>query len=141
LIKLHPFESRKAREKLVNSILPDARGHVEIVDGPLEEVMGRAWCGLTVDSSVAVECALSRIPFFLCGWLDFMGMGYLQQYARFGAAEILKSPVEIDQIPQMVANFVPSPETLRNLWCEGEPAKLDEIMFGAQSVRVTPCAC
>jgi hypothetical protein len=142
IVKLHPFESRRARQSLVNSILPrDNLCSVEIVDGmPLEEVMARAWCGLTVDSSVAVECALRKIPFFLCGWLDFMGMGYLQQFARFSVAHILNSPEEIEQIPEMVAAYQFAPATLARLWHAADPTELDEIMFGTREARLAPCA-
>ena len=143
VVKLHPFESRRARQLLVNSILPrEVRDTVEIVDGmPPEEVMARAWCGLTADSSVAVECALREIPFFLCGWLDFMGMGYLQQFARFGVAQVLNSPEEIEQIPAMIAGYQFAPATLDRLWREADPAQLDEIMFRTRQTRLAPCAC
>lgn len=137
VVKLHPFESRRARQALVNSILPrDVQGMVEIVDGrPPEEVMARAWCGITVDSSVAVECALRKIPFFLCGWLDFTGMGYLQQFARFEVACVLKQPQDILSIPQKLLEFEPDPAKLRKLWHAADPASLDQILFGASVVN------
>ncbi|HYM79314.1 MAG TPA: hypothetical protein VE377_25280 [Candidatus Dormibacteraeota bacterium] len=143
IVKLHPFESRRSRQLLVNSILPsDVRGAVEIVDGTQpEEVMARAWCGVTVDSSVAVECALRKIPFFLCGWLDFTGMGYLQQFARFGVAHVLNTPEEIEQISEMVAGYRFDPETLERLWHEADASQLDEIMFGTRQARLAPCVC
>jgi hypothetical protein len=94
-----------------------------------------------VDSSVAVECALRKIPFFLCGWLDFMGMGYLQQFARFGVARVLNTPEEIEQIPEMVAGYRFVPATLERLWHEADPTQLDEILFGTRPVRLAPCAC
>jgi hypothetical protein len=137
IVKLHPFESRRARQSLVNSTLPtDIRGLVEIIDGrPPEEVMARAWCGVTVDSSVAVECALSKIPFFLCGWLDFTGMGYLQQFARFGVAHVLNTAEEIEQIPDMVAGYRFVPEALERLWQPIDSASLDQILFKPNLVR------
>lgn len=135
IIKLHPFESKQARTKLVISILPNAgEDQVEIVGGvPPEEVMSRTWCGVTVDSSVAVECALRKIPFFLCGWLDFMGLGYLQQFGRFGVGRVLNTPDSIEQIPEMVAGYGSVPSTER-LWHEADPAQLDEIMFGIRQL-------
>lgn len=135
IVKLHPFESMQGRKALVNSILSKVDyDQVEIVSGvPPEEVMSRTWCGVTVDSSVAVECALRKIPFFLCGWLDFGGMGYLQQLARFGVAQVLDIPQSIEQIPEIVAGHrsLPSPD---RIWHEADPIQLDEIMFGARRV-------
>jgi hypothetical protein len=135
IIKLHPFESKQARKSLVTSTLSEAaHDQVEIVSGvPPEEIMTRTWCGVTVDSSVAVECALRQIPFFLCGWLDFMGLGYLQQFARFGVAQVLNSPDSIEQIPEMVAAHRSLQSTDR-IWHEVDPAQLDEIMFGTRQV-------
>jgi hypothetical protein len=135
IIKLHPFESKQARKSLVTSTLSEAaHDQVEIVSGvPPEEIMTRTWCGVTVDSSVAVECALRQIPFFLCGWLDFMGLGYLQQFARFGVAQVLNSPESIEQIPEMVAAHRSLQSTDR-IWHEVDPAQLDGIMFGTRQV-------
>jgi hypothetical protein len=135
IIKLHPFESRQARKALVTLILSKIEcDQVEIVSGvPPEEVMSRTWCGVTVDSSVAVECALRKIPFFLCGWLDFMGWGYLQQFERFGVGRVLNTPECIEQIPEMVAAYRSVPSTER-IWHEADPTQLDEIMFGTRQV-------
>jgi hypothetical protein len=135
IVKLHPFESKQARTKLVISILPSAgEDQVEIVSGvPPEEVMSRTWCGVTVDSSVAVECTLRKIPFFLCGWLDFMGLGYLQQFERFGVGRVLNTPDSMEQIPEMVAGYGSVSSTER-IWHEADPAQLDEIMFGIRQL-------
>ena len=137
VVKLHPFESRRARQSLVNSILgTDTQGLVEIIDGmPPLGVMMRAWCGVTVDSSVAVECALQKIPFFLCGWLDFTGMGYLQQFERFGVAQVLQAPEEIERIPELVAGYRFASATSERLWHAADLASLDQILFGVSTVR------
>ncbi len=135
IVKLHPFESKQARTALLKSILRNVeRNRVEIVSGvPPEEVMSRTWCGVTVDSSVAVECALRNIPFFLCGWLDFGGMGYLQQFARFGVGQVLDSPASIEQIPEMVASYRSIPST-EKVWHEADSTQLDEMMFGTRQL-------
>jgi len=137
IVKLHPFESRRMREKFVNLALPERRhGAVEIVEGiAAETLMSRAWCGVTVDSSVAVECALRKIPFFLCGWLDFTGVGYLQQFARFGVAHVLQAPEEIEQIPNLVAGYRFASAMSELLWRAADRASLDQILFGANAVR------
>jgi hypothetical protein len=143
IVKLHPFESRRARQKLVSSILPpDELANVEVVDGlPPEQVMSRAWCGVTVDSSVAVECALRKIPFFLCAWLDFTGMDYLKQYARFGVAQVMQSPEEVEKIPEKVSAYQVDLAILDRLWHQAENMQLDQIMFGTQHVPLDRCAC
>jgi len=143
VVKLHPFESKRARQSLLDSVLsPEMRTACEIVDGLSPgKVMARAWCGITVDSSVAVECALRGIPFFLCGWLDHAGMGYLQQFGRFGVARVLEGPEDIARIPEMVAGFRPDPATLDRLWNAADSAQLEHIMFGARPVRLQSCAC
>jgi hypothetical protein len=141
IVKLHPFESKRARKALVTAILSkDVHDQVEIVSGvPPEEVMSRTWCGVTIDSSVAVECALRKIPFFLCGWLDFMGLGYLQQFARFGVGRVLNTPESIEQIPEMVAGYRSGP-AMERIWHEADPAQLDEIMFGTRQLPFPhPC--
>jgi peptidoglycan/xylan/chitin deacetylase (PgdA/CDA1 family) len=137
LVKLHPFESNQARKALVASILPeDAVDQVEIVSGvPAEEIMSRTWCGVSIDSSVAVECTLKGIPFFLCGWFDFAGMGYLQQFARFGAGQVLNTPQSIEKIPEMVAEYKTNPAALQRLWQGADRTQLEKIMFGPQPAR------
>ena len=132
VIKLHPFESQQGRRTLMNSIVPrDRLEQVEIVSGvPAEQIIKRAWCGVAVDSSVAVECTLKGVPFFLCGWLDSSGLGYLRQFARFGAGRVLQTPDSIEQIPDMVNEYRANPAVLEKLWHEGDPRQLEQIMFG-----------
>ena len=143
IVKLHPFESKRARQSLLDSVLPpEMRTEVQVFDGSTpEKVMARAWCGITVDSSVAVECALRGIPFFLCGWLDNAGMGYLQQFSKFGVARVLESPDDIAQIPEMVAGFRLDLTTLERLWHAANSTQLEQIMFGNRSVRLHSCCC
>lgn len=144
IVKLHPFESKQARKVLIAAILPKgAHDEVDIVSGAApEEILSHTWCGVTVDSSVAVECTLRKIPFFLCGWLDFTGLGYLQQFARFGVGRVLDAPESLEQIPEMVAAHRADPVVIARLWHAADPAQLDEIMFGNRQMRSPhPCAC
>ena len=143
IIKLHPFESKRVRQKVVKLALPASKvDEVEILEGvEAQSVIARAWCGVTVDSSVAVECALSHVPFFLCGWLDLTGIGYLEQFARYKVAHVLRTPEEIERIPALVADYRPDPDILQRLWREADPNQLEEVMFGARQARLKPCAC
>jgi hypothetical protein len=132
VVKLHPFESKQARSALVASVLP-GNTEFEIISGaPPEEIMSRAWCGVTIDSSVAVECALRQIPFFLCGWLDFMGVGYLRQFARYGVAQVLETPDSLERIPEFVAAYHCDPQRLDRLWHPADPVRLEEILFSSR---------
>jgi hypothetical protein len=143
VIKLHPFESLRARKALVKEILPGtARRYVDVLsDVSPEQVISRAWCGVTVDSSVTVECTLKKVPCFLCGWLDFGGMGYLRQFARFGAGIVLDAPADIECIPDKVAEYQADRATAESLWQEADPMRLDEIIFRASPVpQAQPCA-
>jgi hypothetical protein len=139
IVKLHPFESLHERQTLVASILSkDPAAEIEIISRvPVEEVMSRAWCGIAIDSSVAVECALRGIPFFLCGWLDFMGVGYLRQFARFGLAHVLDAPERIEQIPEIADNWRISPEALQRIWHQADPAELELLLFGTPGATIS----
>jgi hypothetical protein len=104
ILKLHPFESVSARSQLVDRILTgNDRQLVEIsTDAVSELLLRRSWFGVTVESSVAVECALAGVPCFLCGWFDLGMHCYGRQYEKFGAALVLESPSAIPRIPEML---------------------------------------
>ncbi len=66
VMKLHPFESARQRRSLVKRILSeDDRKLVSISDAPLSgEILRQTWCAVTVESTVAFECAVGRSPRF-----------------------------------------------------------------------------
>lgn len=128
VLKLHPFETVRDRQRLVNRILQEhERAIVDIISGPLTSaLLSRTWFGVTVQSTVATECALAGIPCFLCEWQAEPSLGYARQFARFGAGVLLRSPGDIANIPQLLAAGMPtcnpeglssplSPESLRDL--------------------------
>ena len=90
-----------ARLRLVDRLLSnDDRNLLEVTSEPVSErLFRRTWFSLTVESSVAVECALAGIPCFVCGWFDVDLHAYIKQYEKYGAAQILASPEEIERIP------------------------------------------
>jgi len=104
VFKLHPFESERGHSKLLRRLL--SRGKVqriEIIAGPIpEELWRNAKVALTVESSVALECAPRGIPIFLCGWLRDSFIGYIQQYQRFGVGYLLENPTQINDIPNIL---------------------------------------
>jgi hypothetical protein len=135
VLKLHPFESASARSRLVDRILTgDDRQLVEISTAAIsEQLLRRIWFALTVESSVAVECALAGIPCFLCGWFDLDMHCYGQQYEKFGAARVLKSPSAIPRIPEMLDLQCPEADFRNRFYQPITQTELDGVL---QSARV-----
>jgi hypothetical protein len=133
VIKLHPAESRRDRERLAKKILPvERQDAIRIVSGPLtDELLGDAWFGVTVLSTVAMECALAGIPCFLCEWLDYGPYRYVQQLSRFGVGQILKSASEIGEIPRLLGRSTRL-DAGCDLWGPIERARLKELLSGAR---------
>jgi hypothetical protein len=107
VVKLHPFESRSSRRKLIREILTAEDAQlVSVVDGPLNHaLMARAWFGITAESTSVMDCQQSGVQCFLCGWLTLWPFEYVPQYARFGVGEVLQSVEEIAGIPSRLAEF------------------------------------
>jgi hypothetical protein len=105
VFKLHPFESIKRHREMLRRLVPDNASQIEVLEGaPTEQLWNNTRLALTVQSSTALECTALGIPVFLCAWLRDAYTGYVQQYARFGAGHILKSPEQIAEIPRLLAN-------------------------------------
>jgi len=102
VLKLHPFEMVRERSEIVRSILTASDfDNVTVVSGPLsEDLLSQTWAGMTVESTTVLDCVVRGIPCFLCGWRALSPFGYLQQYARFGAGEVLEKKEEIADIPR-----------------------------------------
>jgi hypothetical protein len=130
VLKLHPFESARQRRKLVERTLSEAdRKFVSVTDAPLSrEILQKTWCAVTVESTVALECASVGIPAFLCGWLRHAYAGYSPQYVRFGAGRMLTSPDELLRIPDMLGEVVPLPDIAQHLLHAIPPELLSEAL-------------
>jgi hypothetical protein len=117
VLKLHPFESARQRRVLVKRILSkDDRKLVSITDAPLSgEILRRTWCAVTVESTVAFDCASLGIPVFLCGWLRHAYAGYAPQYVRFGVGQMLEGPDDLLRIPDLLRASMPGADTARRL--------------------------
>lgn len=144
MVKLHPFESLAARSQLVDRVLQerterpstqDDRELVEVTAEPLSErLLRKIWFSLTVESSVAVECALAGAPSFLCGWFDLDLYNYGRQYARFGAARTLNEPGEISRIPEMLEGQRLGDEARNRLYRAITREEFDAVLQGRQVV-------
>jgi hypothetical protein len=107
IVKLHPSESKAERTQIVNRVLrPDQMQVVRIVDGGVtDDLWNQAWFGITVLSTVSVECALRCIPCFLCGWMEAWPYGYIEQFSRFGGGIRLGGAGEIEKIPAILKSY------------------------------------
>lgn len=130
VIKLHPSESVAERNRLVEQVLnPGQRRVTRIVSGALQsELLDRVWFGVTVTSSVVVECALRGIPCFLCGWLESWPYGYNDQYSRFGVGIRLDKPAGIRQIPAFLKTHKPSASSREDCWSPIDPPRLRQLL-------------
>lgn len=130
IVKLHPIESQSERAGIVARVLSSRqKDAVQIVTGPLtEDLLSQAWFGITILSTVAVECAVRGIPCFLCQWLNFSPYGYQEQFIRFGVGIRLKNPSEIEKIPQLLSQNSASPDLSRNWWQPATPGRLRELV-------------
>ena len=132
VVKLHPFESRWERKRLIESVVdPSQRSLVEISDCRFaSELFGKIWFGVSVNSSVAVECTLHGIPFFNCGWLETKDCGYAGQFGKFSAGRLLQAPEDLNAIPEYIREFHSFPEKLGRISQPIQAATLDQVFFG-----------
>lgn len=132
IVKLHPFESLTARSQLVGQVLKDNdRKLVEVTAVPLSErLLRKIWFSVTVESSVAVECALAAIPCFLCGWFDIDLYTYGKQYEKFGAARILDDPEDVSRIPALLESQRPGPEVRGRLYRPITRQDFEAVLLG-----------
>jgi hypothetical protein len=139
IVKLHPAESPRERSRMLGRMLSDEQRKVlRVVSGPLtEEVLQSAWFGITVLSTVSIECAIRRIPCFLCKWLEFWPYGYIDQYIRFGVGIGLNEPAEIAKIPEYLQNFPPRADAMANLWQPAAPERLRELLTAPHKTLTT----
>ncbi len=133
VFKLHPFESIKGHKKLVSGILSrDQCESLKWIAGPITpELWNNIRFGMTVESTVALECATRQIPVFLYAWLQSAYTGYVEQYAKFGIGHILNSSNEIQNVPQLLANWKPCKSaTAGKIWQAMEPSELRNLLTG-----------
>jgi len=130
IIKLHPAESFSERTRFVEEVLSrEQRKATRVIGGPLQpELLDQTWFGVTVLSTVAVECALRGIPCFLCSWLEAWPYGYVEQFTRFGMGIHLRHPSEIPRIPTMLKNYRPIDDVRENCYSPIEAKRLMELL-------------
>jgi hypothetical protein len=126
VVKLHPFESLSQRRRIVRDVLaPEDRDLVSVLEGPLTaELMARAWFGITIESTTAIDCLRQGVCCFLCGWLSLSPYEYARQYARFGIGEVLEDVRQLPEIPNRLEDFQNRPPLKFDLSATADPAML-----------------
>lgn len=130
VVKLHPAEGESERSAMLARILdPDQKAATFLVSGPLtEELLSNAWFGITILSTVAMECAVRGIPCFLCKWLEFSRYGYVEQFIQFGVGIGLDAPSEIARIPQYMGSRAEAANVRENCCQAAAPGRLREFL-------------
>jgi hypothetical protein len=139
IVKLHPAESKRERSSTLARILSvEQKSATRIVTGSLtEELLASAWFGITILSTVAVECAIRGIPCFLCKWLESWPYGYVEQFIRFGVGIGLNHPREIEKIPEYLQQYSVNPDLTENCWQPAAAGRLREILIGSRKILST----
>ena len=136
IIKLHPAESLRERRSIVERFLTTEQiKNVQFITEPLTpELLDKAWFGITVLSTVVIECALQSVPCFLCKWLESSPYGYIDQFVRFELGVPLSHPDEIAGIPNRLQAFK---ENLikKDYWEEASGALLRQLLSGARDIN------
>jgi hypothetical protein len=130
IVKLHPAESERERARALARILSaEQKAATRIVSGPLtEDLLAKAWFGITILSTVAFECAVRGIPCFLCKWLEFWPYGYVEQFIRFGVGIGLNDLSEIEKIPMYLQQHRVSTDVKENCWQPAAAGRLRELL-------------
>jgi hypothetical protein len=134
VVKLHPAESERERNRVLARILSkEQRSMARVVSGPLsEDLLAKTWFGVTILSTVAMECAIRGIPCFLCKWLEFSAHGYVEQFIRFGVGIGLENPGAIGTIPQQLREHTRRTNVVENYWQPVSSGRLRELIAGSQ---------
>jgi hypothetical protein len=130
MVKLHPAESKRERTQMLTRLLSaEQRKAVQVISGALTEaLLEKTWCGVTILSTVATECAIRGVPCFLCTWLEEHPYEYVEQYLRFGVGVGLNGPSEIAMIPQYLRQMPDTQSVIGNVYQPADPARLRELL-------------
>jgi hypothetical protein len=135
VVKLHPFEGREQRSRVLDEILSrEDRRLVSVMDGPLTSaLLSLGWCGATVESTAALDCMEAGLDCFLCGWLRLSPFEYVKQFARFGVGDVLENAGDLREIPRRLAQE--RKRTGQNLAEPVDPVSLKEWLATGASQR------
>jgi hypothetical protein len=139
IVKLHPAESEHERSEILARVLSaEQKAVTQIVSGSLnEDLLAQTWFGITILSTVAMECAVRGIPCFLCKWLEFWPSGYVDQFIRFGVGIGLNHPSEIERIPEYLQQHRVSAAVAENCWQPAAAGRLRELLTASHKTCAT----
>jgi len=130
VFKLHPFESVKGHRRMLRKYLPQQESEILVIAGaPSEQLWSNTRCALTVQSTVALQCASLGIPVFLCHWLRDLTTGYAEQFAKFGIGHILESAEELSEIPRLLEEKARTVQLRPAVWDAMDPRKLRDVLL------------
>jgi hypothetical protein len=134
IFKLHPFESIKGHRTILRKLLPPSQlSQIQWMAGPASSELWSKICfAMTVESTIALECAAREVPVFLCDWLRSAYGGYSRQYAKFGVGHILNSPDQFADVPKLLADWNKSHTTdSTKIWQDIDPGELRKLLTGS----------
>jgi hypothetical protein len=136
MVKLHPAESVTERRAIIDRILSPEQARNVILTKELlgPQLLDSTWFGITVLSTVVLECALRQVPCFLCKWLESSPYGYVDQFTRFGLGVRLNHPTEIDKIPVLLRSTEAQPQ-YGNYWQEIDKSQLRILLSPSQQMQ------
>jgi hypothetical protein len=139
IVKLHPGESQRERTAMAERVLSaKQRAVMRIVSGPLtEELLAKSWFGITILSTVAMECAIRGIPCFLCKWLESWPYGYVEQFIKFGVGNGLIHPNEIERIPEYLKQSPVNSGVQENCWQPAAAGRLRDLFTKSRKACMT----
>jgi hypothetical protein len=137
VFKIHPFESIKGLRRIIRKHLPqqaDRDASIGVIAGaPSPQLWRNTRFALTVQSTVALQCAAMGIPMFLCSWLRDSRGGYVEQFAKFGVGHILKSAEELREVPALLEKQGKASPLRPALWETMDPTKLRDLLLRTNS--------
>jgi hypothetical protein len=137
VFKLHPFESVKGFRRILRKYLPTREKRIGVIGGPASaQLWGNTRIALTVQSTVALQCAALGIPVFLCSWLKDSTAGYVEQFAKFGIGHVLNSVDELTRIPGLLESGSKPVLVRPALWETVDRAKLRGLLLRTDSLPV-----
>ena len=129
VFKIHPFESVKGHRRILRKYLPGQESGIEVIAGaPSPQLWRNTRIALTVQSTVALQCAALGIPVFLCAWLRDPTTGYVEQFSRFGIGQTVESADKLSEIPGRLEIKGQTVPTRPALWKTMDPAKLRDLL-------------
>jgi hypothetical protein len=139
IVKLHPGESQRERTAMAERVLSAKQKAVmRIVSGPLtEELLAQSWFGITILSTVAMECAIRGIPCFLCKWLESWTYGYVEQFIQFGVGIGLSHPSEVAKIPEYLKQIPVNADVRENCWEPAAAGRLRDLFTKSRKACMT----